>query len=32
MINDRAFFEPNFPGARKIEESAQVVGMDIMEK
>lgn len=27
-----AFFEVNFPGPRKIEESAQVVGMDTMEK
>jgi hypothetical protein len=26
------FFEVNFPGPRKIEESAQVVGMDTIEK
>ena len=28
----KAFFEVNFPDPRKIEESAQVVGMDTMEK
>ena len=28
----KAFFEMNFPDPRKIEESAQVVGMDTMEK
>ena len=28
----KAFFEANFPDPRKIEESAQVVGMDTMEK
>ncbi len=28
----KAFFEVNFPDPRRIEESAQVVGMDIMEK
>jgi coenzyme F420-dependent glucose-6-phosphate dehydrogenase len=28
----KAFFEADFPDPRKIEESAQVVGMDIMEK
>jgi alkanesulfonate monooxygenase SsuD/methylene tetrahydromethanopterin reductase-like flavin-dependent oxidoreductase (luciferase family) len=28
----KAFFEVNFPDPRKIEESAQVVGMDAMEK
>jgi coenzyme F420-dependent glucose-6-phosphate dehydrogenase len=28
----KAFFEVNFPDPRKIEESAQVVGMDTMKK
>lgn len=28
----KAFFEVNFSDSRKIEESAQVVGMDAMEK
>jgi hypothetical protein len=28
----KAFFEVNFPDPRKIEESAQVVGMDTIEK
>jgi coenzyme F420-dependent glucose-6-phosphate dehydrogenase len=28
----KAFFEVNFPDPRKIEKSAQVVGMDTMEK
>ena len=28
----KAFFEVNFPDPRKIEESAQVVGMDAIEK
>jgi alkanesulfonate monooxygenase SsuD/methylene tetrahydromethanopterin reductase-like flavin-dependent oxidoreductase (luciferase family) len=28
----KAFFEVNFPGPRKIEESAQIVGMDTIEK
>ncbi|MEW6605655.1 MAG: hypothetical protein AB1351_13345, partial [Thermoproteota archaeon] len=28
----KAFFDANYPDPRKIEESAQVVGMDTMEK
>jgi hypothetical protein len=28
----KAFFEVNFPDPHKVEESRQVVGMDIMEK